>query len=223
LSKGSLIPDEPGGWTRDGEWEEFDQYERERLEMEMLKERKEWKWQMKLKEEQASDALLDPEDEFDSEPERGMQEEGERYFIARDLDRMLILDLATRTEPPLDILSGYELPLPSPFDHSAAHLPSLASSVSSSPFLGSASLAPSPASDQVEDVAMSNSSNGASEEIRTRSIRAFEATLLEATCPACAEERSIRGDETGARCEGCDWGIRADVLHALELAFAAHG
>lgn len=74
LSKNSLIPDEPGGWTKDGEWEEFDHFEREKLELEMLKERKEWKWQMRLKEEQASDALLDPEDEFESDREQNMHE-----------------------------------------------------------------------------------------------------------------------------------------------------
>lgn len=69
-----LVPDEPGGWTRDGHWEEFDEYEKERLELEMLKERKEYKWQMKIKDEQASDALVDPDDEFAKDDEHDMHE-----------------------------------------------------------------------------------------------------------------------------------------------------
>ncbi|GAA6021853.1 hypothetical protein JCM11491_001547 [Sporobolomyces phaffii] len=200
LSAGSLVPDEPGGWTRDGEWEEFDQYEKDKLELEMLRERKEYKWEMRLKGEQASDAALDPEDEFDSDQEHGMQE-----------------------EPPLDILSDYEPPLPSPLDPSATRLPSLASSISSSPFREPLSLAPSPPSDELDDVAMSNSAEESSQERRTKSIRAFESALLEATCPSCAVERGIAGDATGARCQKCGWEIAAEVLGPLELAFAAHG
>ncbi|GAA5948214.1 hypothetical protein JCM3765_001317 [Sporobolomyces pararoseus] len=211
LTQASLIPDEPGGWTQDGEWEEFDQHEKDRLVLEMLKEKKEWKWQMKLKDEQASDALLDPEDEFESDHERDMQE-----------------------EPPPDILSEYEPPLPSPFDPFSTRLPSLASSVGSSPFLGPSSIAPSPAFDPLElhpdedeEMSLSNSSprkgGGSNDSTRSRSIRAFEESLLRATCPACARDGMIGGDETGAKCGNCDWGIKAEILKPLELAFASHG
>jgi len=73
LGKGetSLIPDEPGGWTKEGEWEEFDPYEREKLELEMIRERKEWKYRMRLQGELAEDHLLDPEDEDQDEMEEG--------------------------------------------------------------------------------------------------------------------------------------------------------
>ncbi|GAA5900846.1 uncharacterized protein JCM6883_004675 [Sporobolomyces salmoneus] len=198
LSNPSLVPDEPGGWTRDGEWEEFDQYEKERLEFEMMRERKEWKWEMKLKDQQASDALVDPDDEeFEGEE---MQED-------------------------------YEAPLPSSFDPSAARIPSLASSVSSSPhFPPTYSRPPSPNYDMDlqadDDVSMLNSSpqrSGTGYD-RTRSIRTFEDTLLATTCPACAQAGTIRGDEViGAKCQKCEWGIGADILRPLELAFASHG
>lgn len=124
-----------------------------------------------------------------------------------------------RVEPPLDILSDYEPLLPSPHDPFSTRLPSLASSISSSPYLHPTSNAPSPMSD-LEDASMSNplaSMNLAP------SIQAFEDTLLAAACPGCGQESRIAGDETGAKCLNCEWGISAEILKPLELAFARHG
>lgn len=147
-------------------------------------------------------------------------------------------DILHLVEPPPDILSEYEPPLPSPFDPFSNRLPSLASSVGSSPFLGPSSIVPSPASEclelqpeEDEEMSLSNSSprkgagagGGSDDSTRSRSIRAFEETLLRTTCPACAKDGVIRGDETGAKCENCDWGIKAEILKPLELAFATHG
>ncbi|GAA5943807.1 uncharacterized protein JCM15063_006502 [Sporobolomyces koalae] len=185
----AVIPDEPGGWTPDGEWEEFDELEKERLELEMLDEKKRWKSNLRLKQEQAEDAMLDPEDEFDLDEE----------------------------EPPPDVLSEYEPPLPSPLDPTTVTtLPSLASSISSSPLLAPSSLL------LESDVSMSQ--HVLPDPVRTRnSILAFEAALIATPCPACTARDTIRGDETGARCTTCGWGIQAETLGPLELAFAQHG
>ncbi|GAA5823330.1 hypothetical protein JCM5353_008236 [Sporobolomyces roseus] len=198
LDKGdlSLIPDEPGGWTRDGQWEEFDQYERERLEIEMINERKEWKYRMRLQEEMAEDNMLNPDDEFqDDEGDMG-------------------------EEPPLDVLSEYEPPFPSPLDPAANHLPSLASSISSSPFLGPSSIPPSPASEQ-DDTSMSlNPSQDHFEE----SLKAFESTFLDSRCPRCGMKYVIGRTSLGAGCTNCaSWEISMDVLEPLKTAFARHG
>lgn len=90
----SLIPDEPGGWTRDGQWEEFDQYERERLEIEMINERKEWKYRMRLQEEMAEDNMLNPDDEF--QDDEGDMGEGQYLYPLHLLLTSKLKGLRTR-------------------------------------------------------------------------------------------------------------------------------
>ncbi|GAA6061461.1 hypothetical protein JCM10212_005664 [Sporobolomyces blumeae] len=209
----SIVPDEPGGWTAAGEWEEFDDHERERLEIEMLNHKKQWKWEMRLKDEEAEDAMLDPDDED--------------------------ADMLPEQEPPLDVLSDYEPPPPSPpridDDDSIARLPSLASSISSSPFLGAASSLASPTGSEFEDASMALSAPVAvplppstvsppEPPHLESSVRAFEECLVASACPACKRaDTPIRGDASGAQCSACGWGIAIEVLRPLETAFARHG
>ncbi|GAA5918525.1 hypothetical protein JCM5296_000190 [Sporobolomyces johnsonii] len=190
LSTAVAAPDEPGGWSTRGDWEEFDDDEKELLEIEMIKARREWKWRQRLVEEQADEVRVDPDDEDDD----GMHEDEQ--------------------EPPLDVLSEVDYALPSPHPS----LPSLASSIHGSPSLDPLSL-PSPFSEP--DTL--DSPMYAPFEPSQEALQAFEQALLASTCPACGTDGAIRGDETGARCAGCGWGIQADVLKPLEAAFATHG
>ncbi|GAA5929315.1 hypothetical protein JCM1841_000803 [Sporobolomyces salmonicolor] len=189
LSAAAGAPDEPGGWSPRGDWEEFDDDEKEELEIEMIKARREWKWRQRLAEEQADEVRVDPDEEDD-----GMHEDEQ--------------------EPPLDVLSEIDYALPSPHPS----LPSLASSIHGSPSLDPLSL-PSPFSEP--DTL--DSPMYASFEPSQEALQAFEQTLLASTCPACGTDGAICGDETGAKCSGCGWGIQADVLTPLEAAFARHG
>ncbi|KAL7342291.1 hypothetical protein BJY59DRAFT_594008 [Rhodotorula toruloides] len=94
----ALLPDEPGGFNRGGDWEEYDEDELMRLEIEMRKDRRRWEWEGKMKEEWAREEGLIVEEEPE---DAGMTEE----------------------EPPLDVHAAPS-PTAEDFPMESASLPS---------------------------------------------------------------------------------------------------
>ncbi|GAA5866135.1 hypothetical protein JCM8547_000609 [Rhodosporidiobolus lusitaniae] len=223
--EGTVGADEPGGWTAQGEWEEFDDEERARLEVEMMKARREWRWECKRREEEA-------------EEEMGVLEEEENEEESGE-------------EPPLDILyedldPSLSLPSPSLFPPRLPSLPSAA---------GSESLSEPPEDSDMdggggeygESQESQDSSAGGSreewgEEEKQERLREFDEALVGAQCPACGKGRVGPNGQGGAACrvgepaggmgksrqeaaeggQGCGWRIDSSVTGPLREAFAAH-
>ncbi|BGP27208.1 hypothetical protein Rt10032_c12g4770 [Rhodotorula toruloides] len=190
----SLVPDEPGGFNRGGDWEEYDKDELMWLEIEMRKDRRRWEWEGRMKEEWAREEGLIVEEEPE---DAGMTEE----------------------EPPLDVqyedglLTYSALPSPTTFP---PRLPSLASDPGDS----ASSAAASPTA---EDFSMQSASHPSYPSAHDRDAFELALRKVKA-CPACKAEGKVRlSAEAGMRCGSCGWGIHPEVLRPLEEAFVSHG
>ncbi|GAA5826670.1 hypothetical protein JCM11251_002847 [Rhodosporidiobolus azoricus] len=217
----SGLADEPGGWTGTGEWEEFTAEEQAELEVEMLKARREFRWEMRRREEEAEEnGFLDVQAGDDAM--EGQEEE---------------------EEPPLDLLyddldpSLLSLPSPSLIP---PRLPSLTSDAGSGPPSTCSSIAGGGDSDMDDDWGESLDRDSAFSaagpaEPTDEALRAFDGALLGAPCPACGVTgRTVQPDSAGgARCSspssagggeeaGCGWAIPGEVMHPLRRAFASH-
>ncbi|GAA5984659.1 hypothetical protein JCM10908_003446 [Rhodotorula pacifica] len=198
-------PDEPGGWV-DGEWEEFDEEEKMRLELEMKKAKKEFEWRQRRLDELASEQGFLPEEE-------------EEELTAEDQDM--------EEEPPLDVLLDDDPPPPSP-SHFAGipYVPD----VDSAP--NAESTTSNPLSRHSPAQASARASSAPSSSPSNDDLAAFDAALISSPfCPACGATNSPLGGHStvGLRCtgsdgqSGCGWGIEMSVLAPLRAAFAAHG
>ncbi|GAA5917190.1 hypothetical protein JCM6882_000547 [Rhodosporidiobolus microsporus] len=195
------VADEPGGWTPSGEWEEFTPEEQAQLEVEMMRARREFKWEWRRREEEAEErGFLDVDFDVDEE-ERG--EEGADDGMDGDED-----------QPPLDLLyldhdPSLFLPSPSLFP---PRLPSLTSDAGSGPPSSAASSSVAGGDSDMDDLdatgvdeaeeaeaafesqdSLTSNSHRPSSlmvEPSDASLRAFDAALLGAACPACSANAS---------------------------------
>lgn len=210
------MPDEPGGFNRGGDWEEYDEDELMRLEIEMRKDRRRWEWEGKMKEEWAREEGLIVEEEPE---DAGMTDEGTlRASSTSHAARLTNVEFGT-AEPPLDVqyedgpLAYSALPSPTVFP---PRLPSLASDPGDS--ASSAALSPTSEDFPMESAPLPSLSSADDRDAFEGALRATIA------CPACKAEGGVSlSAEAGMRCGACGWGINPEVLRPLAEAFIAHG
>ncbi|BGP19603.1 hypothetical protein JCM10213v2_007698 [Rhodosporidiobolus nylandii] len=216
-------PDEPGGWTARGEWEEFTREEEARLEVEMMRARREYRWEQRMKGEEAEEAFL------------GMLEEDEDEG----------------EEPPPDVLNSQppSPTFPFPNDDAFLSLPSPSLIPPRLPSLASDPGSSSAPSDSELDADMDLGESQDSQSSLSApprqdpggeqpALQAFDEALLGAQCPACKAEGAVQGDgKGGARCAaagagemassrgaaGCGWGIDPGVMEPLRTGWVRHG
>ncbi|GAA5865118.1 hypothetical protein JCM3774_002136 [Rhodotorula dairenensis] len=196
---GPVGADEPGGWV-DGEWEEFDDDEKFRLELEMRKAKREFEWRQRRLDDLASEQGFPTEEDEDAED-----------------DNM-------EMEPPLDVLFDEDDDPPVPSSTGLA-LPYLASAPSSDH--NDYKVANSRRDDDVSSGELPRLPRPSSDDLAAFD-RALVTSPFCPACGAA--NSPLGGDSTvGLRCmgkdgqQGCGWGIEMNVLGPLREAFAAHG